>query len=99
MTSMPVGYRFHPTDEELINHYLRLKMLGKDSQVQDIAEVNVCNWEPWQLPGTYISNPSANFIFNISLVLLQFQELVAIHSVLAKLYIYVYCIRFFGKIH
>uniref|UniRef100_A0A2N9J7G1 NAC domain-containing protein n=1 Tax=Fagus sylvatica TaxID=28930 RepID=A0A2N9J7G1_FAGSY len=50
MTSMPVGYRFHPTDEELINHYLRLKMLGKDSQVQDIAEVNVCNWEPWQLP-------------------------------------------------
>uniref|UniRef100_A0A2N9J5R9 NAC domain-containing protein n=1 Tax=Fagus sylvatica TaxID=28930 RepID=A0A2N9J5R9_FAGSY len=55
MTSMEsmlrVGYRFHPTDEELINHYLKLKMLGKDSQVRDIAEVNVCKLEPWELPG------------------------------------------------
>uniref|UniRef100_A0A2N9HXQ4 NAC domain-containing protein n=1 Tax=Fagus sylvatica TaxID=28930 RepID=A0A2N9HXQ4_FAGSY len=55
MTSMEsmlrVGYRFHPTDEELINHYLKLKMLGKDSQVRDIAEVNICKLEPWELPG------------------------------------------------
>ncbi|GMY09133.1 protein ntm1-like 9 [Fagus crenata] len=55
MTSMEsmlrVGYRFHPTDEELITHYLKLKMLGKDSQVRDIAEVNICKLEPWELPG------------------------------------------------
>ncbi|XP_059459076.1 protein NTM1-like 9 isoform X2 [Corylus avellana] len=51
MGSMPVGYRFHPTDEELVNHYLKLKMLGKDSLVRDIAEVDICKWEPWDLPG------------------------------------------------
>ncbi|KAJ9188604.1 hypothetical protein P3X46_003945 [Hevea brasiliensis] len=45
-----IGYRFHPTDEELVNHYLRLKMLGYDDRVQEIPEVNVLNFEPWQLP-------------------------------------------------
>lgn len=49
--SMLVGFRFHPTDEELVSHYLRLKMEGKDSQVYVIPEVNVCKCEPWDLPG------------------------------------------------
>ncbi|KAG2720689.1 hypothetical protein I3843_02G036400 [Carya illinoinensis] len=44
-----VGYRFHPTDEELVDHYLKLKRLGKDVHV--IAEVDVCKWEPSELPG------------------------------------------------
>ncbi|KAJ6343879.1 hypothetical protein OIU76_005597 [Salix suchowensis] len=37
-----VGYGFHPTDEVLVNHYLRLKMLGGHEQdVSIIEEVNV----------------------------------------------------------
>ncbi|KAF2324961.1 hypothetical protein GH714_021901 [Hevea brasiliensis] len=52
-----IGYRFHPTDEELVNHYLRLKMLGYDDRVQEIPEVNVLNFEPWQLPD--IEHPEA----------------------------------------
>ncbi|KAL5572247.1 hypothetical protein UlMin_021844 [Ulmus minor] len=49
---LPIGYRFHPTDEELICHYLRLKMLGVDDEVDDvIADVDICKWEPWELPG------------------------------------------------
>lgn len=48
-----VGYRFHPTDEELVDHYLKLKRLGKDVHV--IAEVDVCKWEPSELPGTYLA--------------------------------------------
>lgn len=52
LESLPVGFRFHPSDEELISHYLKLKMLGKDSLVQHvIAEVDVCKFEPWDLPG------------------------------------------------
>ncbi|KAJ6879299.1 protein NTM1-like 9 [Populus alba x Populus x berolinensis] len=50
--SAPKGYGFHPTDEELINHFLKLKMMGGyDHEVAIIAEVNVCNSEPWELPG------------------------------------------------
>ncbi|KAF3439770.1 hypothetical protein FNV43_RR18048 [Rhamnella rubrinervis] len=47
---MTVGYRFHPTDEELISHYLKLKMQGRDSQVQHvIPEVDFYKREPWEL--------------------------------------------------
>ncbi|KAJ6320100.1 hypothetical protein OIU78_015485 [Salix suchowensis] len=55
-----VGYGFHPTDEVLVNHYLRLKMLGGHEQdVSIIEEVNVCDYEPWELPGL-IGNQDPN---------------------------------------
>nr|QSD99817.1 NAC family transcription factor [Melilotus albus] len=48
---VPVGFRFRPTDEELVNYYLKNKLLGNDSIVNNvIAEVDVCKFEPCDLP-------------------------------------------------
>lgn len=50
---LPVGFRFHPTDEELVSHYLRGKNTGRIKPHDDvIPEIDVCKCEPWDLPGT-----------------------------------------------
>ncbi|MBA0796867.1 hypothetical protein Gohar_007599, partial [Gossypium harknessii] len=49
--NMAKGFRFHPTDEELIE-YLQIKTFNRDSLVQVIAEIpDICEFEPWELPG------------------------------------------------
>ncbi|KAI3687385.1 hypothetical protein L1987_81080 [Smallanthus sonchifolius] len=49
-TSLIPGFRFHPTDVELVMFYLKRKLLGKKITVNAIAEVNIYDFSPWDLP-------------------------------------------------
>ncbi|PWA56277.1 NAC domain-containing protein 83 [Artemisia annua] len=45
------GFRFHPTDEELVVQYLRRKVHSSPLPASVIPEVDVCKSDPWDLPG------------------------------------------------
>ncbi|KAI3451530.1 hypothetical protein Pfo_008195 [Paulownia fortunei] len=49
-TSLPPGFRFHPTDVELVMYYLKRKVMGKKLHLEAIAEVNIYKFSPWDLP-------------------------------------------------
>ncbi|XP_031504723.1 NAC domain-containing protein 17-like [Nymphaea colorata] len=46
----PPGFRFHPTDDELVQHYLKRKICGRPLKLDCIGEVDVYKSEPWDLP-------------------------------------------------
>ncbi|XP_043804548.1 NAC domain-containing protein 26-like isoform X2 [Manihot esculenta] len=48
--NLPVGWRFHPSDEELVDHYLKRKRRGDPIDGLDIGEVQICDYDPKDLP-------------------------------------------------
>lgn len=50
------GFRFHPTDEELVVYYLKRKIRRKKLRVDAIGETDVYKFDPEELPGTLHSN-------------------------------------------
>lgn len=47
---LPPGFRFHPSDEELIVHYLRNKVTSSPLPASLIAEIDLYKYNPWELP-------------------------------------------------
>ncbi|GMH14390.1 hypothetical protein Nepgr_016231 [Nepenthes gracilis] len=48
--SLPPGFRFYPTDEELLVQYLRRKVAGDHFPLQIIGEIDLYKFNPWILP-------------------------------------------------
>ncbi|KAG2279193.1 hypothetical protein Bca52824_050413 [Brassica carinata] len=49
-TSLAPGFRFHPTDEELVRYYLKRKVCNKPFNFDAISVADVYKSEPWDLP-------------------------------------------------
>ncbi|XP_038899484.1 transcription factor JUNGBRUNNEN 1 isoform X2 [Benincasa hispida] len=44
------GFRFHPTDEELVGFYLRRKVEKKPITIEIIKQIDIYKYDPWDLP-------------------------------------------------
>ncbi|XP_040866857.1 NAC domain-containing protein 68-like isoform X1 [Glycine max] len=53
---LPIGFRFCPTDEELLLHYLKKKAFAQQLPASVISEFDVFQTEPWKLPGELREN-------------------------------------------
>ncbi|KAK9168575.1 hypothetical protein Syun_000715 [Stephania yunnanensis] len=51
MAALAPGFRFHPTDEELISYYLKRKICNKPFRFDTISEIDIYKYEPSDLPG------------------------------------------------
>ncbi|PWA39921.1 NAC domain-containing protein [Artemisia annua] len=51
---LPPGFRFQPTDQEIVFQYLVRKVFSCPLPTSVIPEiVNICNFNPWDLPGEW----------------------------------------------
>ncbi|KAE8685966.1 NAC domain-containing protein 76 [Hibiscus syriacus] len=48
-SSVPPGFRFHPTDEELVGYYLRKKVASQKIELDVIRDIDLYRIEPWDL--------------------------------------------------
>ncbi|GMJ13814.1 hypothetical protein like AT3G12910 [Hibiscus trionum] len=46
------GFRFHPTDEELVGFYLRRKVDDEPLRIELIKQIDIYKFDPWDLPKT-----------------------------------------------
>lgn len=53
---VPPGFRFHPTDEELVGYYLRKKIAAQKIDLDVIRDIDLYRIEPWDLQGTIFAS-------------------------------------------
>ncbi|NP_001151613.1 uncharacterized LOC100285247 [Zea mays] len=63
-SQLPPGFRFHPTDEELILHYLRNRAASAPCPVPIIADVDIYKFDPWDLPAKALYGDGEYYFFS-----------------------------------
>ncbi|GMH02337.1 hypothetical protein Nepgr_004176 [Nepenthes gracilis] len=62
--TLPPGFRFYPSDEELVCHYLQKKIANEEVLKGTLVEVDLHACEPWQLPDAAKLNTNEWYFFN-----------------------------------
>lgn len=68
-SSLPPGFRFHPTDDELVSYYLKKKVEGQNFDLEVIPVIELYKYEPWELPGMLLLYFILIYIFSFILLL------------------------------
>ncbi|KAL9265131.1 CUP-SHAPED COTYLEDON 2-like protein [Drosera capensis] len=64
-SNLPPGFRFHPSDEELITCYLINKISDSGFTGRAVADVDLNKCEPWDLPGKAKMGEKEWYFFNL----------------------------------
>ncbi|KAK1356676.1 Protein CUP-SHAPED COTYLEDON 3 [Heracleum sosnowskyi] len=61
---LPPGFRFYPSDEELVCHYLYKKISNEEVFKGTLVEIDLHTCEPWQLPEVAKLNSTEWYFFS-----------------------------------
>ncbi|KAL5736252.1 hypothetical protein ACOSP7_030723 [Xanthoceras sorbifolium] len=62
--NLPPGFRFYPTDEELLVQYLCRKVAGHHFSLEIIGEIDLYKFDPWVLPSKAIFGEKEWYFFS-----------------------------------
>ncbi|XP_010538371.1 PREDICTED: NAC domain-containing protein 86 [Tarenaya hassleriana] len=63
-SSLPPGFRFHPTDEELVGYYLQRRNEGLEIELEVIPLIDLYKFDPWELPDkSFLPNRDKEWFF------------------------------------
>ncbi|KAF3436139.1 hypothetical protein FNV43_RR23231 [Rhamnella rubrinervis] len=62
--TLPPGFRFYPSDEELVCHYLYKKITNEEVLKGTLVEIDLHTCEPWQLPEVAKLNATEWYFFS-----------------------------------
>ncbi|CAO2826604.1 unnamed protein product [Amaranthus hypochondriacus] len=62
--TLPPGFRFYPSDEELVCHYLYKKIVNEEALKGTLVEIDLHTCEPWQLPEVAKLNTTEWYFFS-----------------------------------
>ncbi|KAL5561925.1 hypothetical protein UlMin_031672 [Ulmus minor] len=62
--TLPPGFRFYPSDEELVCHYLYKKISNEEVLKGTLVEIDLHTCEPWQLPDVAKLNATEWYFFS-----------------------------------
>ncbi|XP_077213832.1 putative NAC domain-containing protein 94 isoform X2 [Tasmannia lanceolata] len=57
------GFRFHPTDEELVGFYLKRKIQQRPLSIELIKQLDIYKFDPWDLPNMATTGEKESYFY------------------------------------